>query len=532
MGIPAYFSYIVKNYHKLLSKVSNSNLKTNNLYMDCNSIIYDCVSELDKSVDLNESTDILIQNVCNKINTYINIIKPTDNIYIAFDGVAPIAKLEQQRNRRFKSQYLNKMHNFIYKEKNSKSWNTSAITPGTEFMNKLNTTLNNKYKSPQMFNVKKLILSTCNEPGEGEHKIFQYIRNNVNEHNDHNTVIYGLDADLIMLCITHIPYCKSIDLFRETPHFIKSISNELDPNENYLVDINQLVDLIIIDMCDGNEEQNIINNRLMDYIFICFFLGNDFLPHFPALNIRTGGVNKMLNAYKNTIGLTNDTIINNKVIDWKNLKKFIRYLADNEHNFLITETKTRNKQESINIKKVPKNLDDNWEHFQAMPIRNRNTEKFINVFKPNWQRRYYLSLFQLEIDEHRRKQISTNYLEGLEWTFNYYIDGCLDWTWKYNYDYPPLLSDFIDYIPHFNESFLDKNKNTTPIHPLVQLSYVLPRQSLYLLPSSLKDKLLNEYDELYPEETDFVWAYCKYFWESHVKLPDIDITKLQLLIEC
>ena len=70
--------------------------------MDCNSIIYDCVAELDKTLSYNDSLDNLITNVCNKIDQYINIIKPSNNIYIAFDGVAPIAKLEQQRNRRFK----------------------------------------------------------------------------------------------------------------------------------------------------------------------------------------------------------------------------------------------------------------------------------------------------------------------------------------------------------------------------------------------------------------------------------------------
>jgi 5'-3' exonuclease len=42
------------------------------------------------------------------------------------------------------------------------------------------------------------------------------------------------------------------------------------------------------------------------------------MPHFPALNIRTGGVDKMIQAYKATIGGTNDNLTDGKKIIWKN----------------------------------------------------------------------------------------------------------------------------------------------------------------------------------------------------------------------
>ena len=74
-----------------------------NFYMDCNSVIYDCVRAIPK--DCKNIERELIKQTCIKIEEYINMINPTKSVFIAFDGVAPIAKLEQQRNRRFKTQF-------------------------------------------------------------------------------------------------------------------------------------------------------------------------------------------------------------------------------------------------------------------------------------------------------------------------------------------------------------------------------------------------------------------------------------------
>ena len=98
MGIPSYFSYILKNHKNIIKKITNT--QKNNLYLDSNSIIYDC---LRKTSDKRQ----LFDNICLKIEEYIHNIKPNKRVFIAFDGVAPVAKLEQQRTRRYKS-YLEK----------------------------------------------------------------------------------------------------------------------------------------------------------------------------------------------------------------------------------------------------------------------------------------------------------------------------------------------------------------------------------------------------------------------------------------
>ena len=225
MGIPSYFSYIVKNHAKILKKIQPNIMKVNNLYLDCNSIIYDAVHNIDFTKIVESDIDTIIKAVCNKIDEYIFQLQPDNNIFIAFDGVAPVAKREQQRARRYKSTYQNKISKGIFKDTKPDAWNTTAITPGTIFMNRLNQKIRIFYADPIKYNVNRIILSPSDKAGEGEHKLFEFIRNYPEQHIDKNTVIYGLDADLIMLCINHLPITNNLFLFRETPHFIQSINS-------------------------------------------------------------------------------------------------------------------------------------------------------------------------------------------------------------------------------------------------------------------------------------------------------------------
>jgi 5'-3' exonuclease len=529
MGIPSYFSYIVKNHPNIIKKLNKNNISINNLYLDCNSIIYDAVHNINFNLIKDSQFYTIIQFVLNKIDEYINLIKPNENILIAFDGVAPMAKLKQQRERRYKSWYQNEITNKIYNNLKSETWNTTHITPGTVFMSELNEAVKKYYNQPNKYNVNKIIVSTSGEYGEGEHKIFDYIRNNEYFHKSTNTIIYGLDADLIMLSINHLPISNNIYLFRETPHFIQSIDNSLEPNSNYFLDIPELAKIITLDMNNGEElstEQQ--KNRIYDYIFLCFFLGNDFMPHFPAVNIRTGGVDKMLNAYKAVLGGTNENLTDGKIIYWKNVRKLVTFLSNQEEDFIKNEMKLRNKREKYTYPvDTPENI---YKKFDAIPNYERELEKYINPFQSSWENRYYKSLLKIEYDDQRIKQISLNYIEGLEWTMKYYTSSCPDWRWYYKYNYPPLLKDLIKYIPYFeNEIILYKQPN--PIAPIVQLCYVVPKPSLKLLPSKIYDLLMLNYDHWYKTDCEFTWAFCKYFWESHVELPEIDINELEHFIK-
>jgi 5'-3' exonuclease len=160
----------------------------------------------------------------------------------------------------------------------------------------------------------------------------------------------------------------------------------------------------------------------------------------------------------------------------------------------------------------------------------KSVELYINPNESGWEERYYQSLFDIKIDDVRRKEICVNYLEGLEWTLKYYTTGCCNWRWRYKYNYPPLLKDLIRYIPAFDVTFIE-TAPPDPVHPLVQLSYVIPRKSLYLVPEKLQELLLCEHHASYSEDYEIEWAYCRYFWESHVKFYESDIKELEILVD-
>jgi 5'-3' exonuclease len=352
-----------------------------------------------------------------------------------------------------------------------------------------------------------------------------------------------------MLSINHLPVCPSIYLFRETPHFIQSINSDLEPNENYFLDIPELTDKIIkymnsvsefVSESESESELKLVTNKIYDYIFICFFLGNDFLPHFPSVNIRTGGTDKMLNAYRATIKPT-EFLTDGKTIDWKNVRKLVTFLVKMEEQNIIQEHKTRDKFKNRNNKhsfkkdskdsKDSKVLEEEFKRFESCPTTERDLEKYINPFNPNWQSRYYRALFGIKSDtnDEQKKEISINYLQGLEWTMKYYTSGCCDWRWRYKYCYPPLLQDLIKHIPVFATEFIEP-KPFNPVIQMVQLCYVLPRNNLTLLPPNLARELLRKYDSWYKSDCEFIWAYCRYFWESHVIMNEIDMNELEQFI--
>jgi 5'-3' exonuclease len=555
MGIPYYFSYLIKNHNLIISKLQFLNNNIANLFLDCNSLIYDSL-DFTKFQAKDQFESYIIENVIIKIEEIIKAINPSDTVYIAFDGVPPFAKISQQKNRRYKSAYQSNLF------KTEALWDSCAITPGTRFMEDLNNALCLHFKNAKYVNTANsssahkplnVILSLSDEPGEGEHKLFEYIRQTTTIANS-NSVIYGMDADLIMLSLNHLKYTQHIYLYRETPVFISSLDKSLSENEKYIININLLGSIIYreitndiimnsdtpdwlreaqftVDISFNKTHNSGFYNKIEDYIFICFMLGNDFLPHFPALNIRLNGFTVLLECYKKLFG-ANDFLLTNNTINWHNFKKYIKALAEHEETFIKEVYSIREKQ---GRKFYPEtNEQEIAFKFSTTPSWERNIETFINPYEEDWTHRYYYSLLSINSNKpdynKHIETLCTNYLQTLQWVYNYYSSSCKNWTLYFKYNYPPLLSDLYSYIPYFNSEFVIAENNDV-LNDKLLLCHVLPKKSLCLLPSEIHNYLLNNYEYLYKTDYNIVYAFCKYFYEGHVIFPEFNIDEFNKSIK-
>ena len=134
MGIPSYYTYLIKNYNQLVKKINDFEKNVDHFYLDSNSIIYDSLHEIDVGKNIEEK---IIKSVCLKIDEYIRQVQPRKSVLISFDGVAPVAKLKQQKERRYRSNMLEEILAEHGKIQKKQIFNRALITPGTPFMKKL-----------------------------------------------------------------------------------------------------------------------------------------------------------------------------------------------------------------------------------------------------------------------------------------------------------------------------------------------------------------------------------------------------------
>tara|TARA_B110001469_G_scaffold127794_1_gene150574 strand:+ start:8327 stop:10006 length:1680 start_codon:yes stop_codon:yes gene_type:complete len=537
MGIPLFFRYLVNNYDDLITS-NEKILDCHNLYLDLNCAIHYCCREVLKDVIFNKAIqNDLEAKMINFVIKYIEILveysKPTKLLYIAIDGSAPKAKLNQQRMRRFKKFYEKNEISIIKKRNNveedlNDEWDTNAITPGTLFMDKLSTKLKSYFSNRKNL---KIIISDSNIPGEGEHKLLEHIRNTYTD-KEYN-VIYGLDADLIMLCL--IANKPNIYLLRETVEFDNKI--HVDGFKFLYLSIDNLKKNLLNEICERlgevylNKEQK--DKIVYDYIFLSFILGNDFIPHSPSVGIKNSGIDLLLDLYVRYYFDTksNLVLLDEKKINHDFLKNIFRDLGLMEDSLLETFNKKRNYKRKPN-----KVYDNNYEREKDLlnlyPQFNRDIERKIDQGAEGWRDRYYKHLFDIE-ERYEIDKICHKYLEGIYWNFHYYNYGCISWEWSYYHNYPPSFNDLYNYMDRYvSDINLIKLPKSKPFKPFEQLLMVLPNNSRELLPPRLGNLMIDNSSDIiqyYPIQYQIETTNNYYLWECHPKLPYViseDIRKI------
>ena len=544
MGIPKYFRHITKNNPDLIIEDIGNISVINNLYFDMNCLIHPCVRnimkkypelvkkhnliQITKQYDNEDIATDFEKEIYKEIDTYldklINFVNPDNLIYLAIDGVAPRAKMEQQRMRRFRSIKVNQMRKQILDKYNIEevTFDTNCITPGTVFMLKLSNHLkeyiDKKYNELEV----SFYLDDSNNIGEGEHKILQHMKQYAK---DKINCVYGLDADLIMLSL--VSGCKTY-LLRESVHFGK-----VDMNKLLLFDVDKFSNCLFKDIkvklesniepgSDDDSFVEIEKDRIIkDYICLCFLIGNDFLPPLVAIDINFGSINSLMEIYCNIFKIRQKyLVLEDNNINFIFIRQILTYLYSHEHKYLIKYQNKIDYRKPFLRYSSPQERE--LEELKYYPVFKKNN--FLKLGKNNWidlYYKYYFNIGNIEKNTEFINYICNHYIEGLQWNIKYYLDKCISYSWYYKFRAAPLLQHLSRFL--INRVY-PANFSNSIYSPLEQLSIVLPYKSSHLWCKEYKQKVSKNLHlkMLYPDNFKLDTLNKYFLHECEPILADFD----------
>ena len=524
MGIPSYYKKLIDTVKGLVLR-RHPEETVDWLFMDFNCLIYHCLYQKNMPV---YSTDMspyekeaweadFMEQIVRYALHVIRQVNPVVGVYIAIDGVVPMAKMRQQRLRRFKSAWERT-------NKNSTGWDTNAITPGTEFMKKLRTRLEKMVREDGRGTWK---FSSSDEPGEGEHKIMVQWRSHLYHG---NMAVYGLDADLVVLSLLGTATCPEIDrvwLFREEMQSGTMVFDEAGHACFEWFSIRSLYQWLSAPIATTPEKQR---HFILQYCFAMSILGNDFLPSSLGLKIREDGHTELLQMLRN---YAEQNIHFVSPIDYKiHLPGLIVLFTELTGSEAIRIQKYI--QKKMSIAKHTNDLlglgENNW------PM--AHVEEAVLMegpqLSPTWQEKYMFHFFNGYYKKEKADAISQEYLYGIQWIWSYYLgkydDICFDWF--YSYSVPPLWKWMTDYmrrehLPLFPGTVHIKS---TDIRPVEQLALVLPLSSWHLIPSCKEKQLPLIAPHLYPSSFTFDSVGKRFFWECESVIPIPTVREIKSLL--
>ena len=232
MGIPYYVASLLRSHKHIQQKV------TERIVVDCLGIDFNCF------LHAYLRPENPIGSIVVAFHKLITEVVQAKKVYVAFDGLVPFAKMVQQRYRRMRKGEMG-------------GFDKHQISPGTPFMKQLARTLRFMYP--------EIVISDTLEPGEGEHKIFTWLRTVPDRQ---TTCIYGLDADLVVIALAQC-HLSHLTLLREQENGMYQS-----------LDINALKAVLPVDVDT--------------FVRMSLQFGNDFLPNLAMFSLREDGYPRAL----------------------------------------------------------------------------------------------------------------------------------------------------------------------------------------------------------------------------------------------
>ena len=557
MGIPRFFYWLYKEYPYVLTKIQNKEtflkhkITVDTYALDLNAIVHPICQQVFKygqyknglenefrsllHKKIEGSTDCFVlpnreknikeypskriecyNKICEKIDELVKIVNPKNKIILAIDGTAGMSKQYQQRQRRYravieKKESINDINDF----------DSNEITTGSIFMNELSECITEFIKHKIKMNEWKhldIYFSSEQVQGEGEHKIIHLLK----QYSSFGSYcIHSPDADLIMLSLASLctHQFKNSYILRE--NIYQNVNCKY-----FAVNVNLFNDIII-----NRFKSHVINgkkqNFICDFIFYCFFFGNDFLPEIPVMITNKNGIDVLFALYRDTlINHGNLTSIKNEkvVLSIDSCIYFFEQLSKNEELLLKTKLNLDNKNPQF------QNIDE---------IHSELEENFLNKYKL----KFYKDKFNFNTDNSTILKKNVNnlckeYLKGIQFVLTYYLYDIPDWYWFYPYHYSPFFSDICEYLKYLNSNENPQKINKTlsfkfeknePLTPYEQLLAVLPPESSNILPkpfSELMTKNDSPITNFYPK-LDTIKVEYKSEYEKTILVPFIDVKLLR-----
>ncbi|XP_024080842.1 5'-3' exoribonuclease 1-like isoform X3 [Cimex lectularius] len=566
MGVPKFFRYISARYPCIIEHLREHELpEFDNFYLDMNGIIHTC-SHTDK-IESSLPEEEIFKEIFRYVELLFNTIQPKKLFMLAVDGVAPRAKINQQRGRRFRTARSVEVEKKKLMKKNQtvpeELFDTNCITPGTEFMARLDEQLqyfiNYKITTDKKWQKPKIIFSGVHVPGEGEHKVMDYIRYLKAQDDwdpDTSHCLHGMDADLIMLGLcTHQPNfsilreevtCGSIRLKRKSIEVFDFLHLSL---------LREYIDLEFKKLKDVLPFPYELERIIDDWILMCFLIGNDFLPNIPTFYIAKNILATLFEKYIEILPTLGGYINEYGTLNLERFEKYLQKMAvwefevfkenfglfqvkdmdqANENAGQVVKNELDSERWNINGTELAKIIRDAKDHVNKMfskqhelsPDEDGNSddeEAYRAEFDLN-KKHYYLTKFEDKLSKEEVSQTVEEYVKAITWMLTYYYKGCQSWSWYYPFHYTPQLSDM--------HSFSDKVftfPDDEPLQPLQQLVSVLPSQSHKLLPKAFQHLLISPDSPIssyYPVDFQLDFNGKLNEWEAIVVIPFIDQEKL------
>ncbi|CAM9801963.1 unnamed protein product [Lampetra planeri] len=553
MGVPKFYRWVSERYPCLSEVVKEHQIpEFDNLYLDMNGIIHTCSHPDDTDVHLRIPEEKIFSDIFHYIEVLFRIIKPRKVFFMAVDGVAPRAKMNQQRGRRFRSakEAEDKIKKAIEKGEvlpTEERFDSNCITPGTFFMARLQERLksfvSDKLDTDRLWHGVTVFLSGHETPGEGEHKIMEFIRaQKIRADHDPNTrhCLYGLDADLIMLGLTsHEPH---FSLLREEVRFGgKKSQKRVAPEETtfHLLHLSLMREYLQYEF----EELKAllpfpfsVEHVIDDWVLMGFLVGNDFIPNLPNLHIAQDALPLLYRTYIKVLPTLDGYINESGILNLPRFEKYLDALSkfDREHfnevyvDLKWFEGKTGNREKvkmrcarSLRCKLATSVNVVSIAHCVPRCIaEDRERDELFELEFAHYKRNYYMTKMEVEAvtDDFLAKQ-ALCYVEAIQWILHYYYNGVASWGWFYPYHYAPFVSD----VRGISKLELKLNLGQ-PFLPYQQLLAVLPSLSKQLLPQAYQSLVSDETSPLhdfYPKDFNTDLNGKQHEWEAVVLVPFI-----------